>query len=51
MFRSLSFDPELPAEAYMAVAGGIYLGSAIHDIDTARFVMGEVEQSARWAGR
>lgn len=44
MFRSQSFDPKSPTEAYVAVSGGIYLDSAIHDIDTARFVMGEVEQ-------
>lgn len=51
MFRSQSFDPELPTEAYVAVSGGIYLDSAIHDTDTARFVMGEVEhRSVRWAG-
>ncbi|MDE0528660.1 MAG: hypothetical protein OXH85_08215 [Truepera sp.] len=52
MFRSQSFDPELPTEACVAVSGGIYLDSAIHDTDTARFMMGEVEhRSARWAGR
>lgn len=44
MFRSQSFDPKSPTEAYVAVSGGIYLDSASHDIDTARFVMGEVEQ-------
>ena len=44
MFRSQSFDPELPTEACVAVSGGIYLNSATHDTDTARFVMGEVEQ-------
>ena len=44
MFRSQSFDPELPTEVYVAVPGGIHLDPAIHDTDTARFVMGEVEQ-------
>lgn len=42
MLRSLSSDPAPPPEAYVAVSGGIYLDSAIHDLDMARWVMGEV---------
>lgn len=42
MFRSLSSDPAPPPESYVAVSGGIYLDSAIHDLDLARFVVGEV---------
>lgn len=44
MFRSQSSDPAPPPREYAAVSGGIYLDSAIHDIDTARFVAGEVER-------
>lgn len=42
MFRSLSSDPAPPPPAYVAASGGLYLDSAIHDLDLARFVMGEV---------
>jgi myo-inositol 2-dehydrogenase/D-chiro-inositol 1-dehydrogenase len=44
MFRSQSSDPTPPPREYAAVSGGIYLDSVIHDIDTARFVAGEVER-------
>jgi myo-inositol 2-dehydrogenase/D-chiro-inositol 1-dehydrogenase len=44
MFRSQSCDPEPPNEQYVATSGGIYLDSAIHDIDCARFMMGEIER-------
>jgi myo-inositol 2-dehydrogenase/D-chiro-inositol 1-dehydrogenase len=42
MFRSQSSDPAPPSREYAAVSGGIYLDSVIHDIDTARFVAGEI---------
>jgi len=42
MFRSQSTDPEPPPEGYVATSGGIYRDSVIHDIDIARFVMGEI---------
>ena len=44
MFRSQSTDPTIPPESYVAVSGGIYLDSVIHDIDSARFVMGEIDR-------
>ncbi|MEX2542141.1 MAG: inositol 2-dehydrogenase [Trueperaceae bacterium] len=44
MFRSQSSDPSPPPREYAAVSGGIFLDSVIHDIDTARFVVGEVER-------
>lgn len=44
LFRSQSSDPEPPAMEYARTAGGIYLDSVIHDIDTARFVVGEIER-------
>lgn len=44
LFRSQSSDPEPPALEYARTSGGIYLDSVIHDIDTARFVVGEIER-------
>ncbi|MEX2536438.1 MAG: inositol 2-dehydrogenase [Trueperaceae bacterium] len=43
MFRSQSSDPAPPPREYAALSGGIYLDTVIHDIDTARFVVGEIE--------
>src|SRR5690606_28656630 len=42
LFRSQSTDPAPPPEEYVAVSGGFYRDSVIHDIDAARFVAGEV---------
>jgi len=42
LFRSQSTDPAPPSEEYVAVSGGFYRDSVIHDLDTARFVAGEV---------
>ena len=44
LFRSQSSDPEPPALEYARTSGGIYLDSVIHDIDTARFVVGEIDR-------
>jgi myo-inositol 2-dehydrogenase/D-chiro-inositol 1-dehydrogenase len=44
LFRSQSSDPGPSPEAYIAASGGIYRDSIIHDIDTARFVVGEIER-------
>ena len=44
LFRSQSSDPEPPASEYARHSGGIYLDSVIHDIDTARFVVGEIDR-------
>lgn len=44
MFRSQSGDHSPPPLDYVATSGGIYLDSAIHDIDVARFIVGEVER-------
>jgi myo-inositol 2-dehydrogenase / D-chiro-inositol 1-dehydrogenase len=44
MFRSLSSDPAVGVEGYIATSGGFYRDSVIHDIDTARFMVGEVER-------
>lgn len=44
LFRSQSSDPELPPKAYTVFAGSYYLDSVIHDIDSARFMVGEIER-------
>lgn len=44
LFRSQSSDPRPAPEAYIASSSGFYRDSVIHDIDTARFVVGEVER-------
>jgi myo-inositol 2-dehydrogenase/D-chiro-inositol 1-dehydrogenase len=42
MFRSQSSDPAPPPESYVATSGGIFLDSVIHDLDIARFMVGEI---------
>lgn len=42
LFRSQSSDPGPSPEAYIAASGGFYRDSVIHDIDIARFVVGEI---------
>ncbi len=42
MFRSQSSDPAAPPESYVETSGGIYLDSVIHDIDIARFMVGDI---------
>ncbi|MEZ4632666.1 MAG: inositol 2-dehydrogenase [Deinococcales bacterium] len=44
MFRSQSSDPKPAPEHYIASSGGIYIDSVIHDIDVARFMVGEVRR-------
>ena len=44
LFRSQSSDPGPAPEAYIATSAGFFKDSVIHDIDTARFVAGEVER-------
>ena len=44
MFRSQSSDPAPPPESYVATSGGIYLDSVIHDLDIARFMVGDIER-------
>ena len=44
MFRSQSSDPKPAPENYIATSGGIYIDSVIHDIDLARFMVGEVRR-------
>lgn len=43
-YRAFSADPALPRRAYHGASGGLFLDFMIHDLDTARFVMGEVRR-------
>ena len=42
IFRSQSSDPTPPPESYIETSGGLYLDSVIHDLDIARFMLGDV---------
>ncbi len=42
MFRAQSSDPAPPPESYVETSGGIFVDSVIHDLDIARFMVGEV---------
>ncbi len=44
LLRITSRDPAPPPMAYVKVSGGIFLDMTIHDFDTARYLMGEVEE-------
>lgn len=47
-FIAVMRDPAPPALEYLKVSGGIFLDQSIHDIDCARFLVGEVEEVAAW---
>ena len=47
-FLSLSRDPAPPTKEYMAKSRGLLVDSAIHDLDIARFFVGEVEEVICW---
>ncbi len=42
LLRISARDPEPPPPWYLRFPGGLYVDSAIHDLDTARFLLGEV---------
>ena len=44
MFRSQSSDPTPPPESYVATSGGIFIDSVIHDLDIARFMLGDIKR-------
>ena len=48
-FRASSRDTYPPPVAYLRTAGGSFLDMAIHDLDLARFLVGEVEEVHAWA--
>lgn len=43
-FAATGRDPAPPPLEYLKVSGGIYLDQAIHDLDIARFLVGEVRE-------
>ena len=43
-FAATGRDPAPPPLEYLRVSGGIFLDQAIHDLDMARFLVGEVEE-------
>ncbi|HEU4740976.1 MAG TPA: inositol 2-dehydrogenase [Meiothermus sp.] len=47
-FIAVMRDPAPPALDYLKVSGGIFLDQSIHDIDCARFLVGEVEEVSAW---
>ncbi len=49
-FVAISRDPAPPPREYLARSGGLMIDSAIHDIDIARFWMGEIEEVFVWGG-
>jgi myo-inositol 2-dehydrogenase/D-chiro-inositol 1-dehydrogenase len=48
-FRSLSRDTYPPPLEFLHHAGGIFLDMSVHDLDLARFLVGEVEEVTAWA--
>ncbi len=44
MLRITNRDPEPPSIAYVETSGGMFLDMTIHDLDMARFQIGEVEE-------
>jgi myo-inositol 2-dehydrogenase/D-chiro-inositol 1-dehydrogenase len=48
-FRALSRDTFPPPLEFLLTAGGSFLDMAIHDLDLARFLVGEVEEVHAWA--
>ncbi len=48
-FRALSRDTYPPSVEFLRHAGGIFLDMAIHDLDLARFLVGEVDEVSSWA--
>lgn len=47
-FIAVMRDPAPPPLDYLKVSGGIFLDQSIHDIDCARFLVGEVEEVMAW---
>jgi myo-inositol 2-dehydrogenase/D-chiro-inositol 1-dehydrogenase len=49
LFRALSRDTYPPSVDFLRHCGGIFLDMAVHDLDLARFLVGEVEEVQSWA--
>lgn len=48
-FRALSRDTFPPPLEFLLTSGGSFLDMAVHDLDLARFLVGEVEEVHAWA--
>jgi inositol 2-dehydrogenase len=48
LFRALSRDTYPPSLEFLIKSGGIFLDMAIHDLDLARYLVGEVEEIHAW---
>ena len=49
-FRALSRDTYPPSYEYLVGSGGLFLDMSVHDLDLARFLVGEVEDVCAWGG-
>jgi myo-inositol 2-dehydrogenase/D-chiro-inositol 1-dehydrogenase len=49
-FRALSRDAVPPPVGFLKTSGGIFLDMAVHDLDLARFLVGEVDEVHSWGG-
>lgn len=47
-FRALSRDTYPPSLEFLKTSGGLFLDMAVHDLDLARFLVGEVEEVQAW---
>src|ERR1700724_436665 len=47
-FRALSRDTYPPSLKFLRQSGGLFLDMAVHDLDLARFLVGEVEEVHAW---
>jgi myo-inositol 2-dehydrogenase/D-chiro-inositol 1-dehydrogenase len=47
-FRALSRDTYPPSIEFMRTSGGLFLDMAVHDLDLARFLVGEVAEVEAW---
>ena len=47
-FRALSRDTYPPSLNFLKSSGGLFLDMAVHDLDLARFLVGEVEEVQAW---
>jgi len=47
-FRALSRDTYPPALEFLKTSGGLFLDMAVHDLDLARFLVGEVREVQAW---
>ncbi len=47
-FISVMRDPAPPPLEYLKISGGMFLDQSIHELDCARFLVGEVEEISAW---